>query len=92
MQPLDGTKSAPIIVSGGITTGDYGMVDRDLQAQLKGWSLTTAEIMYRMPDYRDCCKPSSGRDTISRRAFRGSSALFLVAQSRRAAAHRAGHA
>jgi uncharacterized protein Usg len=31
----------------------YGMVDRDLQAQLKGWSLTTAEIMYRMPDYRD---------------------------------------
>jgi uncharacterized protein Usg len=29
------------------------MVDRDLQAQLKGWSLTTAEIMYRMPDYRD---------------------------------------
>ena len=29
------------------------MVDRDLQAQFKGWSLTTAEIMYRMPDYRD---------------------------------------
>ena len=29
------------------------MVDRDMQAQLKGWSLTTAEIMYRMPDYRD---------------------------------------
>lgn len=24
-----------------------------LQRQLQGWSLTTAEIMYRMPDYRD---------------------------------------
>jgi hypothetical protein len=55
----------------------YGMVDRDLQAQLKGWSLTTAEIMYRMPDYRD----------LPHRLPE-----FLVAQSRRAAAHRAGHA
>lgn len=24
-----------------------------LQRQLQGWSLTTAEIMYRMPDHRD---------------------------------------
>ena len=28
------------------------MVDRDLESQLRGWSLTTAEIVYRMPDYR----------------------------------------
>ena len=28
------------------------MSDRDFERQLKGWSLTTAEIMYRMPDYR----------------------------------------
>ena len=28
------------------------MGDRDFERQLKGWSLTTAEIMYRMPDYR----------------------------------------
>ena len=25
----------------------------DLEMQLNDWSLTTAEIMYRMPDYRD---------------------------------------
>ncbi len=29
------------------------MSDRDFERQLRGWSLTTAEIMYRMPDYRD---------------------------------------
>ncbi len=29
------------------------MIDKDFQCQLRGWSLTTAEIMYRMPDYRD---------------------------------------
>ncbi|MGQ0485465.1 MAG: usg protein [Hyphomicrobiales bacterium] len=29
------------------------MIDRDFQSQLRGWSLTTAEIMYRMPDYRE---------------------------------------
>ena len=28
------------------------MNDRDFELQLRGWSLTTAEIMYRMPDYR----------------------------------------
>ena len=28
------------------------MGDRDFERQLQGWSLTTAEIMYRMPDYR----------------------------------------
>ena len=28
------------------------MNDRDFERQLRGWSLTTAEIMYRMPDYR----------------------------------------
>lgn len=27
------------------------MVDKDFIAQLKGFSLTTAEILYRMPDY-----------------------------------------
>jgi uncharacterized protein Usg len=27
------------------------MVDRDFAAQLKGFSLTTAEILYRMPDH-----------------------------------------
>jgi uncharacterized protein Usg len=29
------------------------MVDRDFAYQMRGWSLTTAEIMYRLPDYRD---------------------------------------
>jgi uncharacterized protein Usg len=29
------------------------MSDRDFERQLRGWSLTTAEIMYRMPDHRD---------------------------------------
>jgi len=29
------------------------MADRAFEYQLHGWSLTTAEIMYRMPDYRD---------------------------------------
>jgi uncharacterized protein Usg len=29
------------------------MSDRDFERQLRGWSLTTAEIMYRMPDFRD---------------------------------------
>ncbi len=27
------------------------MHDRDFQAQLKGFSLTTAEILYRLPDF-----------------------------------------
>jgi len=27
------------------------MADRDLQAQLAGFSLTTAEILYRLPDH-----------------------------------------
>ena len=29
------------------------MGDRDFERQLQGWSLTTAEIMYRMPDFRN---------------------------------------
>ena len=29
------------------------MEKTQLQRQLQGWSLTTAEIMYHMPDYRD---------------------------------------
>ena len=29
------------------------MADRAFECQLQGWSLTTAEIMYRMPDHRD---------------------------------------
>jgi uncharacterized protein Usg len=29
------------------------MIDRDFERQLRGFSLTTAEIMYRMPDFRD---------------------------------------
>lgn len=29
------------------------MIDRAFEGQLRGWSLTTAEIMYRMPDHRD---------------------------------------
>lgn len=28
------------------------MSDQSFELQLKGWRLTTAEIMYRMPDYR----------------------------------------
>jgi uncharacterized protein Usg len=27
-------------------------IDRDFEKQLAGWSLTTAEITYRMPDFR----------------------------------------
>ncbi len=27
------------------------MIDRDFRKQLKGYSLTTAEILYRMPDH-----------------------------------------
>lgn len=26
---------------------------RELESQLRGWSLTTAEITYRLPDHRD---------------------------------------
>lgn len=29
------------------------MGDRDFVCQLRGFSLTTAEILYRMPDFRD---------------------------------------
>jgi uncharacterized protein Usg len=29
------------------------MREGEFERQLRGWSLTTAEIMYRMPDYRD---------------------------------------
>jgi len=29
------------------------MLENDLQRQLLGWSLTTAEITYRMPDHRN---------------------------------------
>ncbi len=29
------------------------MTDTDFDCQLRGWSLTTAEIMYRMPDFRE---------------------------------------
>ena len=29
------------------------MIEKDLQLQLHGWSLTTAEITYRMPDHRN---------------------------------------
>jgi uncharacterized protein Usg len=27
------------------------MIDRDFEAQIKGFSMTTAEILYRMPDH-----------------------------------------
>ena len=29
------------------------MADRAFECQLQGWSLTTAEIMYHMPDFHD---------------------------------------
>jgi uncharacterized protein Usg len=29
------------------------MTDSAFEGQLRGWSLTTAEIMYRLPDHRD---------------------------------------
>ena len=29
------------------------MFENDLECQLHGWSLTTAEIMYRMPDHHN---------------------------------------
>jgi uncharacterized protein Usg len=33
--------------------GDSPMIDKAFEGQLRGWSLTTAEIMYRLPDHRD---------------------------------------
>jgi uncharacterized protein Usg len=33
--------------------GTGAMERNEFQLQLQGWSLTTAEIMYHMPDYRD---------------------------------------
>ncbi len=29
------------------------MGDRDFERQMQGWSLTTAEIMYRLPDFQN---------------------------------------
>jgi uncharacterized protein Usg len=29
------------------------MADRDFESQLRGWSLTTVEVLYRLPDYRN---------------------------------------
>jgi uncharacterized protein Usg len=34
-------------------SGASTMIDRDFACQLRGWSLTTAEILYHMPDHRD---------------------------------------
>ena len=70
------------------------MVDRDMQAQLKGWSLTTAEIMYRMPDYRDLLQTFIWQNYDSRAAVSAPHRLpeLLGAQSRRAAAHGTGDA
>ena len=68
------------------------MVDRDMQAQLKGWSLTTAEIMYRMPDYRDLLQTFIWQNYDVAPRFPAPHRLpeLLGAQSRRAAAHGTG--
>ena len=41
----------------------------DLERQLAGYGLTTANIVYRLPDLKIFCKSSSGRNTT---CFRGS--------------------
>jgi hypothetical protein len=47
------------------------MTDSTLLRQLEGFSLTTAEIL-ACPTIRGCCKATSGRNMIWRRAFRSS--------------------
>ena len=45
--------------------------DRDFRAQLAGFSLTTAEIVYRMPDHPSLLQSYIGRTTTSTRVSRG---------------------
>ena len=50
------------------------MTARDFECQLRGYSLTTAEILLRIsPITASFCRPLSGRTTTWRRVFRGSS-------------------
>lgn len=46
-------KVTDVIDIGAVDTGaiDTGAIDRDFKAQLAGFSLTTAEIIYRLPDH-----------------------------------------
>ena len=43
------------------------MVSRDFIRQIEGYGLTTAKILYRMPDHPNLSRPISGRNTISPR-------------------------
>ncbi len=51
--------------------------DRAFERQLRGWNLTTAEIMYRMPDYRDILQTFICRTTTSLRDFPASSSSSI---------------
>jgi hypothetical protein len=42
----------------------------ELELMLKGYGLTTAQIFFISPITRICCRPMSGRITISPRDFR----------------------
>ena len=44
-------------------------VSGDFKRQLQGYGLTTAQILYRLPTIRPCCRPMSGRTTIFARSF-----------------------
>ena len=47
------------------------MTARDFECQLRGYSLTTAEILYYLPDHRELLQTFSGRTTTWLRVFRG---------------------
>ena len=48
------------------------MTDTAFLRQLEGFSLTTAEILYRLPDYPRLLQSLSGRTTTWRPNFRNS--------------------
>jgi uncharacterized protein Usg len=41
-----------MLISAGALTGGAAMADRALELQLRGFGLTTAEILYRLPDHQ----------------------------------------
>jgi uncharacterized protein Usg len=50
--------------------------DPGFRAQLAGFSLTTAEILYRMPDHSSLLQSYIWQDYDMHRAFRGCELLF----------------
>jgi uncharacterized protein Usg len=46
----------------------------DLARQLDGYRLTTAEILYHLPDHPGCCRAISGKPLTLPRDFPSSSA------------------